>query len=297
MQTFVINIRPSQQETPNLVRVHRNNLDMAHRATGTIVLLYASREEIQHGYLGTAELVDVVAAPDAPHQIVLILDQIRMFDSPISPTFIFGSDQSDDAADPGGFHAYSRGVRPLTQVHYNRIIDAAEPPRFGDFSEKSSEAYSVSGPEGRERRAYEALVRSRRLRFGALGHYGPTCAVTRMKLGPAASLRHEVDICHPDKCEAKGSQAKVDALRLLVDPRKPPGAPGLHRRSRHSADPTAAGVSPARPCARSERGHLDITAANLGVARIGWVQGWRCFVLCLEWSAKAGLPLAAPAAR
>lgn len=215
MQTFVINIRPSQQEAPNLVRVHRNNLDMAHRATGTIVLLYASREEIQHGYLGTAELVDVVAAPDAPHQIVLILDQIRMFDSPISPTFIFGSDQSDDAAGPGGFHAYSRGVRPLTREHYNRIIDAAAPPRFGDFSEKSSEAYSVSGPEGRERRAYEALVRSRRLRFDALEHYGLACAVTRMKLGPASSLRHEVDICHIIPVASGGEDEVNNVLPLL----------------------------------------------------------------------------------
>lgn len=150
MQTFVINVRPSQQVAPNLVRVHRNNLDMAHRATGTIVLLYASRTEIQHGYLGTAELVDVVAASDAPHQILLILDRILMFDSPVSPTF--GSDQSDDAANPGGFHAYSRGVRPLTPERYNRIINAALPPRFEDFSEESSEADSVPAPEERERR-------------------------------------------------------------------------------------------------------------------------------------------------
>lgn len=148
MQTFVINIRPSQQVAPN--RFEFTGLDMAHRATGTIVLLYASRTEIRHGYLGTAELVDVVAAPDAPHQILLILDQILMFDSPVSPTF--GSDQSDDAANPGGFHAYSRGVRPLTQEQYNRIINAAAQSRFVDFSEDSSEADSVPTPEERERR-------------------------------------------------------------------------------------------------------------------------------------------------
>ncbi|MET3928109.1 HNH endonuclease [Devosia sp. 2618] len=175
-------------------------MDLALEAIDSRVLLYAPRDEVKHGYFGTAEVVQVKRDKHDPRFLVLSLSDVVPFRVPISPAWLREIELNDSSqSDEGEFYRYAEGIRRLHPHTFDRIVawgtNGSAPPEQGVADQAQTEAFGETVEE-RERRLRSELVRSRRLRFDVIELYGPKCACSSLIVGASDGSEHEVEVCH-----------------------------------------------------------------------------------------------------
>ncbi len=173
MSGYALNVRRQQLSSDGmLLRISRQNLYRAIRLIGRRLILYRPRDEDDHGYFGTAHIVDVEIDPTNSTFILLALANTTLFSKPVALGELYGTLHVND----NPFHTYSRALPPMTQYEMEMLLGLERVHESLGLSEGNSPVeldepaphWSVSKSRTRER-----LLRAHMLEL-----YGPRCALS-----------------------------------------------------------------------------------------------------------------------
>lgn len=116
MPVAALNVRPSRQKSLHSVRLDNRNRDVALNNIGERIILYAPADEPQHGYFGTATILDV--SPDMKQRrfIFIALSDIALFGQflPLEALITPIEKRAYLATGAIDFSYFSLGIRALT---------------------------------------------------------------------------------------------------------------------------------------------------------------------------------------
>lgn len=200
MPIAVLNVRPSRLTSLEVIRIDSRNKDLAIGAIERPVLLYAPRDERQHGYFGLARIADVRLDTSSRRFMFVELDGIETFAEPV---------RLEDVAEPLeslayrpdgsiAFSYFSPGIRSLTAADQTAIerLRKTMRPVAGMNEREQAPLGQPSQTDPRGRRTQETAIRAANLRWAVLEHYGSACAICGSHFADVERGLYEVEVCH-----------------------------------------------------------------------------------------------------
>lgn len=219
MPFAVLNVRPSRQKSFDVVRIDNRNKDLAMKAIGRKVLLYAPRDEVRHGYFGKAEVAEVRL--DAMHRRFMFLDlcQIEIFARSIRLEHV-PEPLETLAYRPDGsiaFSYFSTGIRRLSAPDRRAILRLERtllPAEGLEAPAQPELAARTAAPSSRRRISRAMALRDAQLRWLVLEHYGSACAICGSNFGDVERGLYEVEVCHLQALRFGGPDALTNVMPM-----------------------------------------------------------------------------------
>jgi putative restriction endonuclease len=216
MPIAVINARTTPSlRPPRAVRLKRIHFEASLEALDSCVLLFAPREDAMAGYYGLATLSGL--EPDLAHPGFMFaqLQDFRPFATAVKPSGDGHPFEHEAQGDEGALKwwTYAAGIRFIDETTFAAILAAANPREQSGFDEVVRQFPAPDEPDAPILVSSLRRTRDAKLRMAVLPHYGPGCALSRLRL-PAMNGREEVEVCHLRALEYGGSDEIRNAMPM-----------------------------------------------------------------------------------